>query len=313
DVTPGILQCVCGHCNPNPCKNDGTCEVISNSRRGDVFNEYVCKCQPGFEGAHCHISCISLLGMEEGGIIESQISASSVHSGILGLQHWGPELARLNNQGLVNAWSSAPQDKNPWIEVRQSAHLLLLKKVHLFKTVAFDPSLAVHTMPYHAVEKRHNKPSSSCTSLLGMEEGGIVESQISASSVHSGILGLQHWGPELARLNNQGLVNAWSSAPQDKNPWIEVCQSKKMRLTGIITQGASRMGTAEFVKAFKVASSFDGKSYTVYRADGQRRDKNTFWWYSHEHPPFFARFVRFLPWEWHERITLRMELLGCDD
>lgn len=68
--------------------------------------------------------CISLLGMEEGGIVESQISASSVHSGILGLQHWGPELARLNNQGLVNAWSSAPQDKNPWIEVCQSAHLL---------------------------------------------------------------------------------------------------------------------------------------------------------------------------------------------
>lgn len=62
--------------------------------------------------------------MEEGGIIESQILASSVHSGILGLQHWGPELARLNNQGLVNAWSSAPQDKNPWIEVCQSAHLL---------------------------------------------------------------------------------------------------------------------------------------------------------------------------------------------
>lgn len=68
--------------------------------------------------------CTSLLGMEKGGIIESQISASSVHSGILGLQHWGPELARLNNQGLVNAWSSAPQDKNPWIEVCQSAHLL---------------------------------------------------------------------------------------------------------------------------------------------------------------------------------------------
>ncbi len=48
---------------------------------------------------------------------------------------------------------------------------------------------------------------------------------------------------------------------------------KNMRLTGIITQGASRMGTAEFVKAFKVATSFNGKSYTVYRADDQRRDK----------------------------------------
>lgn len=48
---------------------------------------------------------------------------------------------------------------------------------------------------------------------------------------------------------------------------------KKMRLTGIITQGASRMGTAEYIKAFKVASSFDGNTYTTYRVDGQWRDK----------------------------------------
>lgn len=58
--------------------------------------------------------------MEGGGIVESQISASSVHYGILGLQRWGPELARLNNQGIVNAWTSAAHDRNPWIEVRQA-------------------------------------------------------------------------------------------------------------------------------------------------------------------------------------------------
>lgn len=55
-----------------------------------------------------------------------------------------------------------------------------------------------------------------------MEGGAIVESQISASSVHYGVLGLQRWGPELARLNNQGIVNAWTSATHDRNPWIEV-------------------------------------------------------------------------------------------
>ena len=62
--------------------------------------------------------CISLLGMEGGGIAESQISASSVRYSLLGLQRWGPELARLHNKGLVNAWSAAAHDKNPWIEVR---------------------------------------------------------------------------------------------------------------------------------------------------------------------------------------------------
>ena len=58
-----------------------------------------------------------------------------------------------------------------------------------------------------------------------MEGGSVDESQITSSSVNSGILGLQRWGPELARLNNQGIVNAWSSAPLDKNPWIEVSGS----------------------------------------------------------------------------------------
>lgn len=68
--------------------------------------------------------CISLLGMEGGGIAESQISASSVYYGILGLQRWGPELARLNNKGLVNAWTSATHDKNPWIQVTYSLPII---------------------------------------------------------------------------------------------------------------------------------------------------------------------------------------------
>ena len=45
-----------GPCKPNPCKNDGVCEVISQTRRGDVFSEYVCKCQEGFDGVHCQNS-----------------------------------------------------------------------------------------------------------------------------------------------------------------------------------------------------------------------------------------------------------------
>lgn len=30
-------------------------------------------------------------------------------------------------------------------------------------------------------------------------------------------------------------------------------------------------------------------------------------------PPLYGRYIRVLPWEWHERITLRIELLGCDE
>lgn len=53
----------------------------------------------------------------------------------------------------------------------------------------------------------------------------------------------------------------------------QINMQKKMRLTGIITQGASRMGAAEYIKAFKVASSLDGNVYSIYRVEGQWRDK----------------------------------------
>lgn len=59
------------------------------------------------------------LGMESGAISDSQISASSVHLGFLGLQRWAPELARLHRSGIVNAWTASNYDKNPWIQVRK--------------------------------------------------------------------------------------------------------------------------------------------------------------------------------------------------
>lgn len=57
---------------------------------------------------------------------------------------------------------------------------------------------------------------------LGMETGAIADSQISASSVHLGFMGLQRWAPELARLHRTGIVNAWTASNYDKNPWIQV-------------------------------------------------------------------------------------------
>lgn len=54
-----------GPCSPNPCKNDGLCEIVTPTRRGDVFNEYICRCQPGFEGAHCQISRLLLKVINE--------------------------------------------------------------------------------------------------------------------------------------------------------------------------------------------------------------------------------------------------------
>lgn len=85
--------------------------------------------------------------MEGGGVAESQISASSVYYGILGLQRWGPELARLNNKGLVNAWTSATHDKNPWIEVNKSVWFTGYIHIWSSNIICVDPKIT-HVMTY---------------------------------------------------------------------------------------------------------------------------------------------------------------------
>ncbi|CAJ0924496.1 unnamed protein product [Ranitomeya imitator] len=63
------------------------------------------------------VSCANALGMEGGAISDAQIVSSSLYHGFLGLQRWGPNLARLNNKGLVNAWTASSYDKHPWIQI----------------------------------------------------------------------------------------------------------------------------------------------------------------------------------------------------
>ncbi|XP_061595936.1 EGF-like repeat and discoidin I-like domain-containing protein 3 isoform X2 [Cololabis saira] len=404
-----------GPCNPNPCRNDGTCKVIAPTRRGDVFNEYVCTCQPGFEGVHCQINvndcakepcnnggicrdldgdytcqctspyvgkqcqqrCISLLGMEGGAIVESQITSSSVHYGVLGLQRWGPELARLNNHGIVNAWTSAAYDRNPWIEINMQKKMRLtgiitqgasrmgsaeyikaFKMASSFdgisyitykadgqrrdmvfvgntdndstKTNLFDPPIVAQYIRIIPVVCRRactlrlelvGCELNGCSESLGMKSRLISDEQLSASSkFRTWGIDTFTWHPQFARLDKAGKTNAWSPAHNNRSEWIQVDLQKTKRLTGIITQGAKDFGVVQFVSVFKVAYSNDGESWKVVNdentgsdklfqgnIDNNTHKKNLF------EPPFYARYVRVIPWEWHERITLRMELLGCDD
>lgn len=48
---------------------------------------------------------------------------------------------------------------------------------------------------------------------------------------------------------------------------------RKMRLSGIITQGARRVGQPEYVRAYKVAYSLDGRQFTFCKDEKQDADK----------------------------------------
>ncbi|XP_024136860.1 milk fat globule EGF and factor V/VIII domain containing b isoform X5 [Oryzias melastigma] len=372
-----------GPCNPNPCQNDGVCEATGHSRRGDVFNEYVCKCQPGYDGVHCETSCISLLGMEGGGIAESQISASSVRYSLLGLQRWGPELARLHKKGLVNAWSAAAHDKNPWIQINVQRKMRLTgivtqgasrmgsaefikafkvassldgktytmyrtegqRKDHVFvgntdndstKTNLFDPPIIAQyirivpvvcrkactlRMELVGCELNVYSNTSGCSEPMGMKSRLVSDRQIKASSTFR-TWGLEAftWHPHFARLDKQGKTNAWTASSNNRSEWLQVDLLSPKKITGIITQGAKDFGSVQFIVSFKVAHSDDGKSWTVVKDETSKADKifpgnsdNNVHKKNIFEPAFYSRYVRILPWEWHERITLRMELLGCDE
>ena len=47
---------------------------------------------------------------------------------------------------------------------------------------------------------------------------------------------------------------------------------RKMRVTGVITQGAKRIGSPEYIKSYKIAYSNDGKAWTMYKAKGTNED-----------------------------------------
>ncbi|XP_044773857.1 lactadherin isoform X2 [Neomonachus schauinslandi] len=320
-------------------------------------------------------ACIMPLGMETGAISDSQIAASSVHLGFMGLQRWAPELARLHRTGIVNAWTASNYDKNPWIQVNLmrkmrvmgvvtqgasragSAEYLKTFKVAYsvsgrkfqfiqsaegtgdkifvgnmdnsgLKVNLFDFPLEVQyvrlvpiichrgcTLRFELLGCELN----GCAEPLGMKDNSIPDKQITASSIYrTWGLNAFSWFPFYARLDKQGKFNAWTAQTNDASEWLQVDLGSQRQVTGIITQGARDFGHIQYVAAYKVAYSNDSINWAEYRDQGAidskifpgNLDNN-----SHKknmlEMPFLARFVRILPVAWHNRITLRVELLGC--
>ncbi|XP_063045366.1 lactadherin-like [Engraulis encrasicolus] len=155
-----------------------------------------------------------------------------------------------------------------------------------------------------------------CTTPLGLKDGRITNRQMTASTVLVETFWGGIWDAHRARLDNEDRVNAWSPYESDRSQWLQVDLNRPKTVTGIVTQGAKDFGFSKYVTKFKVAYSNNTYSWTVVSSGGEEtifqgntdddgHQTNMF------DPTFDARYVRFLPWEWHDRITLRMELLGC--
>ncbi|KAF1446848.1 Coagulation factor VIII, partial [Pygoscelis papua] len=310
-----------------------------------------------------NLNCRNALGLASGHIADSQITASGQYG------QWAPYLARLDNTGSINAWST--DRSNSWIQV----DLLRLMIIHGIKTQGakqkFSSLYISQFVVFYSLdgqrwrkykgnatstqmlffanvdatgvkENRFNPPIiaryirinpthysirttlrmeligcdlNSCSMPLGMENRGIPDQRISASSYSTNVF--SSWSPSQARLNLQGRTNAWRPKSNSPSEWLQVDFEVTKKVTAIITQGAKAVFTPMFVKEFAVSSSQNGVHWSPVLQDGKEKifkanQDHTSTVMNTLEPPLFAHYVRIHPRQWHNHIALRIEFLGCD-
>ena len=96
-----------------------------------------------------------------------------------------------------------------------------------------------------------------------MENGAILDAQITASSVHSPPL-----APLRARLNSQVYAGSWSALVIDVNQWLQVDFLQNVTLSKVATQG--RYDGNHWVMSYSLSHSVDGSHWAWYRlSDGK--------------------------------------------
>jgi ribosomal protein L19E len=106
---------------------------------------------------------------------------------------------------------------------------------------------------------------------LGMENGEIHDSQISASSEWDA-----NHGAINSRLNFQAQgkrQGAWSARRNDRNQWLQVNFNLQATVTEILTQG--RSNSNQWVTSYTVSYSNDGLNFFAYRVNGVLKVINT--------------------------------------
>ncbi|XP_017287310.1 coagulation factor V [Kryptolebias marmoratus] len=150
-----------------------------------------------------------------------------------------------------------------------------------------------------------------CYRPLGLESGSIKDKQFTAINTRG------YWEPHLARLNNQGKYNAWST--EKNSSWIQVDFQRPVVITQVATQGAKQLFQSQYVKDYSISYANDPRKWIYYKGDSRdfwkifpgnkaayETNINTFF------PPLTGRFIRLHPITWHNAATVRMEFYGCE-
>ncbi|KAB1275254.1 Discoidin; CUB and LCCL domain-containing protein 1 [Camelus dromedarius] len=168
-------------------------------------------------------------------------------------------------------------------------------------------------------DKRFLFTSNGCNRSLSLEP----DRQIRASSSWewTNEAGDQvRWSPGQARLQDQG--PSWASGDRSKNhkqrEWLRIDLGEKKKITGIRTTGSTQSNFNFYVKSFVMNFRNNDSKWKTYKGIVNNEEKvfqgnlnfrdpvrNNFI------PPIVARYVRVIPQTWHQRIALKVELIGC--
>ncbi|KFO84841.1 Coagulation factor V, partial [Buceros rhinoceros silvestris] len=312
--------------------------------------------------------CRSPMGLASGVILDSQIDASD-H-----IDYWEPKLARLNNSGTYNAWSTTMRKEElSWIQVDFQRQVLLtgiqtqgakqfLKSLYIqkffivyskdkqkwstfkgdsspaqkifegnsdaygIKENIIDPPIIARYVRVYPTEA-YNRPAlrmellgcevDGCSLPLGMENGEIKNTQITASSAKTSWFST--WEPSLARLNQKGKTNAWRAKLNNNQQWLQIDLLTIKKITAIATQGVKTLTAENFVKTYVILYSDQGSEWKSYTGGSSSEAKvflgneNSNGHVKHFfNPPILSRFIRIVPRTWYHGVALRVELYGCD-
>ncbi|KAJ2951870.1 hypothetical protein O0L34_g4113 [Tuta absoluta] len=124
---------------------------------------------------------------------------------------------------------------------------------------------------------------------------------------------LRDRGPDNAKLYG---LNAWTASESDFDQQLIIDLGSVKNITRVATQG--RAHSQEFVQEYHISYGSNGMDYVQYKAaggevkmfegnhDGNTVQKNEF------EVPIIAQYIRINPMRWRDKISMRVEVFGCD-
>lgn len=159
-------------------------------------------------------------------------------------------------------------------------------------------------------------PDRGCNSPLGMENGTIQDSQITASGTFADD---DLYAPYNGRLNmkaTDGVSGGAWIADSSGSPYLQVDLLTPTPVAGVITQGRN-YGFDQWVETYQVQHSNDGSTWE-YVKDYEDNDEtfpanfdSTTQVTNFFANPVSTRYIRILPLTFNNQPSLRIELLGC--